>query len=100
QFGPTLFVVSFDRWLFFRERPLESDHTVHMTVRAMVYHLPDCPSIGTIGCVKLFIAQMLNFFPYLVRKSFNDFNKFISLLRRRKFGWLHIAPNGIFEFFQ
>ena len=60
ELGPCLLVVRLDRRPVLRQRPLEPDVRIHMTVGHVVHKLPNSPSLGAIRCIELRVVEATN----------------------------------------
>lgn len=57
EFRPQRFIVRLDRWIVLRQRPLEADVRVQVTVRYVMHDLTYGPPPGPVRCVKLRVVQ-------------------------------------------
>src|ERR1700722_4948548 len=52
EFGPELLLIGLDSRVAFGERQLESNVSIHVTIRNVMHHLAHCPSAGPVRCIQ------------------------------------------------
>src|ERR1700730_2339632 len=79
QLRPETLIIGLDRRFVLSERKLKSHVRIHMAVWDMVDDLPNRPSAGAIGRVKLLLRKSCDSVPQSLRRRCNPLNRTLAL---------------------